>query len=167
MLSSLDLRFRAIMALQAIRSRHSPGSDRYEHAERAIDLVLSKDRTIDDFLVRNVLRDAERVRVRQLQSRQMISASDADSDEQLGLVDSTSPYDFAVAKDMLRRLSSNARQLGSNGLRILDGMLLSETLTETAAAVGLTESRVNQLRRQIRSNAKLLWAIENSSSHRV
>lgn len=165
MLSSLDLRFRAIMALQAIRARHSPGSERYEHAEHAIDLVLNEERTIDNYLIRNVLRDAERVHLRQRQSRQFLSVSDdIEILEHPALIEPDSPHDISVAKELFRHLSSCVVHLGAHGLRTLEGMLLSESLTETANAIGLTTSRVNQLRREIRACAETLSSMRPTFS---
>lgn len=64
-LNNFVRRFDEISPLHPLRSRQPPGPVRYEVLERMIDLALQPQRRSDLYFVRNVLRDATRVILRQ------------------------------------------------------------------------------------------------------
>jgi hypothetical protein len=76
MIHPLDGRFCAYEKLQSIQTKHSPGSPRYEQVEHALDLALNDGRTVDNFLIRNLLRDSQRILNRQAANRCYVDISE-------------------------------------------------------------------------------------------
>lgn len=70
--------FRAIMTLQRLRDQYPFGSRRFDEFDHAIDLALRPRRAIDDFFVRNLIRDGQRVlRRRRAKGRFVLESSAA------------------------------------------------------------------------------------------
>lgn len=157
---SQEARFAAVASLQAIRRRHTPGSPRYEQIEHAIDLALSTERTVDQYLVRNVLRDAKRILSRQAKARIFVRVTDEpdwsdDANHANGysetLIENVTPEHLAEVTDCTKQIVATVSRTSNHAARVMDGMLTGEALNETAAEIGITADRVNQIRRQIRT----------------
>jgi hypothetical protein len=163
MLQALPARFRAIQQLQAVRATHLPGSTRYRQVDYAIDLALSERRAVDDYLVRNLLRDAKRILERQAQSRRYFPALEDFPDEPEAYPDA--PIDDIVLKDFAtpeailqaRQLAEAIVEEGSHSsryaARVMEGLLVGEPLADTASTAGISAERVKQLRAELRRAA--------------
>ena len=65
MFTHRELRFLAIRKLQIKRDKSDSNSLRFEAADYAIDLAMSPNRKVDEYLARNSFRDARRIITRQ------------------------------------------------------------------------------------------------------
>lgn len=161
---SLSARFRAIEELQAIRARHTPGTPRYEDVEHAIDLALHDGRSIDEYVIRNVLRDAERIRTRR-QAKHSTQSLDDDTEDgedsspadSIYLQDHTSPEALAIANDLARALLRSAPGNRKVVERTLAGLIAGETAAETAKACGVGVGYIEKVRMGIKAVARELF----------
>ncbi|MBG1252221.1 hypothetical protein [Burkholderia pseudomallei] len=161
---SLPARFRAIEELQAIRARHTPGTPRYEDVEHAIDLVLHDGRSIDEYLIRNVLRDAERIRTRRQANHPTKSLDDdpeygddnSPAADSIHFHDHTTPEALAIANELAGVLLRSAT--GNRALveHTLAGLFAGETAAETAKACGVSVGYVEKIRMGIKAAAREL-----------
>jgi len=155
MTSSLEARFNAIAKLQAIRERHAPGSRRYEQVEHAIDLALGERRAVDQFLVRNLLRDAQRVIERQVARRTIVELP---QDEEALILDVLVEYEtpesrlqaLQIANEILITVSRSSRHAKC----VLEGLIQDEAMSATATRACISVARVNQLRQSLRDEAR-------------
>lgn len=146
----------ALRVYEGLR-RFEPGSDEYETAEKALALVLNKKRRDDAFLLRNVLRDARRVRVRAAQRHPDF----VPFDEELHTDHGDTPEDELAAGEMLTELAQAVtRDLPSDAIQCLPGLLREETVDESSRALGLPARRVKYLRRLIRAMAATLFEFD-------
>ena len=137
-MSSLnEARFSAIAKLQAVLAKHNPGSRRYRQIEYALDLAFSETRTVDDYFVRNLLRDAQRILDRQDATRTCIDVHDFGGD----------------TTQLVRAIIGEVSRSSRHASRVLEGIFAGETASETSAGAGISAARVNQLRRQLKECA--------------
>jgi len=157
---SMDVRFNAVLILQGMRVRHSPGSRRYEQIEYAIDLALNASRVADEYLVRNVLRDAERILDRFKKNHASVSLNDEVSGQNVDpaqqyeqLVDHASPEHVVMAKFLA---SAILHDVGNSeaAAQVWNGMLNGETVAEIAVASGFSTSYVGKIRMALATSAK-------------
>lgn len=162
MLNDLPARFSAIRQLQAIRTNHLPGSPRYEEVEHAIDLALNERRAVDPYLVRNVLRDARRIIDRKrkawphVQFVDEIPRSNDDgplSQDAVAVMDFTTPEALVTAGQFADAIVAEVASSSQHAARVMEGLLADEPIAITAKASGISEARVNQLRRKLRGAA--------------
>jgi hypothetical protein len=146
----LEARFRAIQQLQVLRAKHHPGSQRYEQIEHAIDLALSERRAVDDFLVRNLLRDARRILDRQAAARIYVQLEDGASPTEELLMESNTPEDILEAIQLAEAIVAHVSRSSVHAARVMEGLLVGESLAETAGDARISRARVNQLRQQLR-----------------
>jgi hypothetical protein len=163
----LSARFDAILKLQSIRDRMDAGSSLYEEADYAIDLALNPGRSVDEFLVRNTLRDARRIlgrrQIREWSHQVPLPAAiddDTDNGEESIGVERTTPEGAAIATQFEQYLMAKARRIHPAGPRCLAGMIRGENSRETALAVNLSSSSVKQVERKIRTAAQNLISVE-------
>ena len=154
----LEARFRAVQKLQAVLPKHHPGSRRYRIVERALDLAFNETRTSGVYLMRNLLRDAERILDRQAKAGLILSLSAEPGDSDLPV-----DLDRFIARDEHRPdLLLEVKQIAQSvvartsihsraAARIFEGMVLGEAVQATADSCGLSAARVNQVRREIRA----------------
>jgi hypothetical protein len=157
---SMDVRFNAVLILQGMRTRHSSGSRRYEQIEYAIDLALNASRVADEYLVRNVLRDAERILDRFKKNHASVSLNDEVSEQDVDpaqqyeqLVDHESPEHVVTAQCLASAILSD---VGSSEAvaQVWDGILNGETVAEIAVASGFSTSYVAKIRMALATSAK-------------
>ena len=159
---SLEVRFRAYSQLQTGLANYPPGSRRYEQTEHALDLALNDGRAVDKFFKRNLLRDSKRTLVRQLSSRRYVVASEdipqqeesQNNSNVVALVDPVTPESLVAASDLARTIVAQVACSSSHAGRVMQGLLMAETLNETSHASGISAVRVNQLRRALRLAAR-------------
>lgn len=158
---AIQARFRAVQQLQSLRSRHSPGSRRYEQIEHALDLALNCRRKVDDYLVRNLLRDARRVLDRQAAGRSYLCIADearsTSTADDVGpsavLTEANTPETLVAAEKLARRIVADVGTASSHAPRVFEGLLSGETHEETARAIGISSARVKQVRASLRAAA--------------
>lgn len=160
-----DVRFRAIHVLQGLLTRHLPGSSRYDEIEHAIDLALSNDRALDQFLIRNVLRDAERIR------RRAIAAHSYESIDAIGdmhaeladayhdLVDYTDPAELVSALEEFRAVVQSLGH-GEIAQQVCTGVISGKTATEISVETGFSMSYVTKTRMALMRAARARFQSE-------
>lgn len=165
---AMDVRFDAVLILQGMRARHLPGSRRYEQIEYAIDLALNATRVADGYLVRNTLRDAERILDRIKKNHPTVSLNDEVSEREdefeserqyEQLIDRESPEHIVTAKCLA---SAILHDVGNSDAttEVWNGMLHGETVPEIAAATGFSTSYVSKIRMVLAASAKTHLASE-------
>lgn len=154
-------RFRAIQKLYTFPENHSPGSQRYDEIEHAIDLALSERRKPGKFFIRNVLRDSKRILNRQRARVKIVSL------DQMGKLDSerfepftppsridySTPLAILEQKDTQLRLVEDAGGNRTITEATLAGLIKGETLKETAQTLDVSTSSIKIARFRLRSAA--------------
>jgi hypothetical protein len=154
-----EARLRAYGQLQGKQKTLSPGSVKYEIVEHALDLALKPRRRTDEFLVRNLLRDSRRILARQAANRRKVQLDDAAVallDTSAALVETSTPESLLRAKQLLHQIRAAVMPFSRHAARVLEGLVIGESLAETAADCGISTVRVNQLRRLVR-DAAMIW----------
>jgi hypothetical protein len=139
-----------------------PGSDDAEIAEHAVSLALGRgDASNPQWLLDDVLRDARRsvLRGRQRHLRAVRAAGDLAMRNQptgasRGLVDTNSPEAIALAGELNDILAAKAATLGPVAQRVLAGLLIGETVEQTAASARVSPATVKRVQRQLRAVAR-------------
>jgi hypothetical protein len=157
----MDVRFNAVLILQGMRARHLPGSRRYEQIEYAIDLALNVTRVADEYLVRNVLRDAERILDRIKKNHPTVSLNDEVAEQEdfepeqqyEQLVDHESPENIATATCLASAILHDVGNSEATA-QVWNGMLHGETVADIAAASGFSTSYVSKIRMALATSAK-------------
>jgi hypothetical protein len=159
-----DTRVGVIRRLQSIIEKVPPGTETYEIADHAIDLALSTNREGRSaaLLFRNVWRNARYILRRRrdlildpLNDDSVIGRQIADG-ELVGAAAPETPEDQLVAVDLAARIRGAAARLDRRGAECFDGLVIGETLVETARSLNITPRRVKRMRAQIRAMAREL-----------
>jgi hypothetical protein len=141
-----------------------PGSETAEVVEHAMTLAMSSGRPskAPDFLFGDALRDARRTIVRSrnrtlrvVRETGRLATQGVRTGATAGFIDSESPEQRVLARELVAILRQHAHDLGGPAPRVLDGLLTDEPELETAAAAGVSRSTVTRLRRAFRSCASL------------
>lgn len=145
-LENLPARFKAIEYLQSIRDQKLPGSRDFDITDKAIDLTLNSGRTIDEYLTRNVLRDARRSYDREARLHHTFSLNNDLNDSNQYLYDEKTqvkdtPEEFAVANSLFKNISFN-----KNEKEVLEGLLRGDSAKETSKNSQISASRIAQIR---------------------
>ena len=69
-------------------------------------------------------------------------------------IDSKTPEAVCIAQEVEAKIRESIAQIGLHMVRCFDGMLMGETITETAKACGISSRSVNRARQEIRAIAK-------------
>lgn len=154
-------RFCAVQKLYTTLEKHSPGTQRYEEIDHAIDLALSERREPDKYFVRNVLRDSSRVLKRQRAKVKIVSFDqmgklDGESYEPFTppqLIDYSTPLTILEQKDTQLRLVEDAGGNRTITEATLAGLIKGETLKETAQTLDVSTSSIKIARFRLRSAA--------------
>ena len=156
--ANLVARFRAVETLQRLRDRHPPGSARFDELDHAIDLALQEGRTVDAFLVRNVIRDAERILRRRRRRQRLILESDyrAGIDADAGvtsladlLSDPCTPEAEAIALELAEQ-ALIGRDKEQRDERVLACLFEGRTTRETAQMAKISPAYASKLSRQLK-----------------
>lgn len=155
-ISCLNVRWDVIQSLHSITRSTDLGTDRHDEADLAIVLALSPNRAVDSalFLRRNVLRDARRIRRRQIAKMIVVSALvDEVEGAEAFFERSQPPVPSAEATISAAELESQIRRESArmpHGEVCFDAMLAGESPGETAARLGIPRHRVEYVRTKIR-----------------
>jgi hypothetical protein len=164
-----DTRTSVIEALLAAADRFSPGQAAFEDADLAITLALSPRRsaTTAAFLMRNVKRDARRIRKRrprvipfsslERDGANSDNAEDKSLEGNLPPSNCPRPDDEVAAADMQRFIRDHVAPL-PYGAACFDAMLERESPDDTADRLGMPVHRVHRTRADIRRYARPLLA---------
>lgn len=140
----------------------APGSEGAEITEHAVSLALSNERPQKqaELLLGDVLRDSRRTVVRSRARRlRLVSdlgrlASDGIATGGLsGFADYDTPERRVLAREFIALLRARADEIGGATPRVLAGLLINETESETARAAGTSRSTVTRARRTLRAYA--------------
>ena len=147
MLSDLPARLRAIAELQRRRSRFIAGSWSFDTLDQAIDLALEPRRVVDQYLVRNVIRDSRRVRVRRRYRQREILAADLVRPDQSDLDDvetDVAAVEYSTPDAELLMLDIAAQAVRDvdcgQGEYLLDALIEGRTVREIACALSISPS---------------------------
>ena len=171
MSSVSDVPFRVAEILYGRVASLPPGSEEAETAEYAILYALSDRRTPlnEPFFLHDVLRDARksvfRDRRRQVEVVQKLGRALSPSIRSgrvgilasggtisgFGLVVTSSPEDEYLAQELEQEIRARAACWGPVAERCLDGMLVGETVRETADALDVSPRTVDRTRERIRA----------------
>lgn len=162
--STLSARFRAIRELQVRRDKHPYGSKRFDELDHAIDLALNARRNVDGFLVRNALRDAERIVRRQRRHGRVVLHADLPVDEDNkvsftladALTDIDSPEEVLSASNLLLHAAEFGEGADSATPVILASLIEGRTTRETAAALNISRAHAFTLSNRTRSTVRAL-----------
>lgn len=154
-----DIQWDVIQSLQSLCNVHSPGSKQFEECDKAISLALSPDRMVNQYLERNVRRDARRSLERT--SRDICFSDFCSTSRESGFSGDSgysiisvptreaSPEEYLIAKELLGVVYSAISQI-KHGKECLNGLLSGETVKETASRIGITRHKVEYAKRNIR-----------------
>ena len=170
MKTHLPGRFDAIQKLHSRLSSYEPGTIEHEVSEHAIDLALNERREFTPYFYYDVIKDSKRILQRQQLRVQLVSLNglscyeneDGDSCDD-GLVPEAL-WDYVTPELLLqcRELTEQIiRAVGGNAstvTKVLEGMVLGESLAESASSIGVSVVYVNKLRSKIRSSASKIVA---------
>lgn len=160
--SHMDERYCAIQQLQNIRSKHRPGSPRYERADYAISLALNGGREVNQYIVRNLLRDAERILTRSQKSRQYIYLDDSSSSGDETFIEDGPSRDvedefnlgqLVEAKELAFKLLKKLSRKNAYATRVFEGLINGESLQETSSAANISTAYVQRIKTLIRHEA--------------
>jgi hypothetical protein len=150
---ALSARFRAIQTLQRLRDRYPFGSRRFDEFDHAIDLALCPRRAIDDFFLRNLIRDGQRVlRRRRSKGRLVLESNtvpEVPSRPELDLPDPVTP------ENELEALQRAEQALGADldedrAERVLTHLVDGSSVREVASDMGVSSGYASILCRRIR-----------------
>jgi hypothetical protein len=156
--ANLEARFRAVKTLQGFRDRHPPGSARFDEIDHAIDLALQPRRAVGPFLVRNTLRDAQRIMRRRRQRQRLTLESDYNvaSDSPIPLVDllidPASPEDEAIAAEVPVQVAiiCNSKVDCTRTVLLLESLIDGCTTREMAKLVAISPAHAAKLSRRLK-----------------
>ena len=170
MKTHLPGRFDAIQKLHSRLLSYEPGTIEHETSEHAIDLALNERREFTPYFYYDVIKDSRRILLRQQLRVQLVSLNDLSSYENEdgdccdnGFVPEAL-WDHATPELLLQCLELTdqiIRAVGGNAAtvtKVLEGMVLGESLAESARSIGVSIVYVNKLRSQIRSSASSVVA---------
>jgi hypothetical protein len=154
--------FEVALECQAMARRAPSGSESEEAAEHAVTLALGEGRTEDDpaRLRRDVIRNA-RHSLRRGRARRLRVVAECGRLAQRGVatgmsrgfVETSTPEDQAIAREMLDCLQREARRCGAHGRSVLAGLLAGETVGGIATSAGVSTATVDRTIRRLRNSA--------------
>jgi DNA-binding NarL/FixJ family response regulator len=147
MLSDLPARLRAVAELQRRRDRFIAGTWSFDTLDQAIDLALEPRRVVDQYLVRNVIRDSRRVRVRRRYRQREILATDlvgADQSASSDLETDIADVEYSTPDAELQMLDIGAQAVcdvgHSRAEYLLDALVEGRTVREIARMLSISPS---------------------------
>lgn len=135
------------------QSLRNPGSREAEITEHAIDLVLNRKEPLpkQEYLFYNALKNAEFSRRRSYQ-RQYNFLRQISRQIKNNFHNQT-PESYYVYEEIYSTIIKRIDAMNPIWIRCLEGMLIKESIAETAIACGISHRSVNRARKQIRKIA--------------
>jgi len=154
------LRFAAVERLQDKMANLSPGSRRFELYDKACELALSPNRQVDDYLIRNVLRDARRIISRKFKPP-IISLNEplpVGIDNAIlngGYVCYNNGATTLEWAGLLNTVTYICEFVHKNAVEVLVCMIDGYDISDTAERTRLSESLVKKIRTNLKKEIKL------------
>lgn len=151
--SSSDARWVVASQLYLRLQKLTPGTKEAEITEHALSLALNPKRKPKNatFFFHEVLRNArysiQRTQTRRSALFEQLATHPAPATDN---IDYKTPEAICIAWEIEAKLREAAAQNSPHTVRCLDGMLAGESVSETAAACGLSRRSVNRARQKIR-----------------
>lgn len=150
-LPSSDVRWDVLQDLYSRLQKLTPGTKEAEIAEHAISLALNPRRQSKDatFFLYDVLDNAKHSILRtQTRRNALLKKFTAYSAHVVHNYET--PEAICIAQEIEAKIREAAGKLGPNIVRCLDGMLVGESVSQTAAACGISRRSVDRARQKIR-----------------
>ena len=135
------------------QNQRNPGSREAEITEHAIDLVLNRKEPSpkQEYLFYNALKNAEFSKRRSYQ-RQYNFLRQISKQTKNNFHNQT-PESYYVCEEIYSTITKRINAINPSWIRCLEGMLIKESISETAIACGISHRSVNRARKHIRKIA--------------
>lgn len=157
-----EKRFSAILALQNKQKQQKQGSYLFDINDKAIELALNPKRQINQYLIRNLKRDAKRILKRQKDTApefiDSFSTSILQPLENL-VIEPATPYGQLVLRQYEVQVHSMCEDLHPYALYIFNDLEDNIPIKDTAKKLGLSQSLVKKVRAQLKN--KIATIINN------
>lgn len=160
-----DVRWDVIKSLQSTRDRFPNGSQTFDQYDKAISLALSPDRMANQYLGRNVKRDAKRILRRTEQAIPFSTVAkkgdgynllDRYNGRRISTITKVAgPLENLIAQDLLEAILDRTSFI-EHGRDCLEGLLSGKTINQIAHKIGISRHKVEYAISKIRSTTKEL-----------
>ncbi|MDZ7966592.1 MAG: hypothetical protein RM368_16705 [Nostoc sp. DedSLP03] len=151
-LSSCDVRWDVLKVLYSRLQRLTPGTKEAEITEHALSLALNykrQSKNVKFFLYKDVLNNAK-YSILRTQARRSALYQKLTAYSVYGVGNYETPEAICIAYELEFSIRKAVKQLDPKILRCLDGMLVDESIAETAVACGISRRSVERARHKIR-----------------
>lgn len=159
-LPSSDVRWDVLKVLYSRLQKLTPGTKEAEIAEHALSLALNSRRQfkhITLFVCKDVLDNAKysilRTQTRHSALVKKLAAYSVRKEDNC-----ETPEAFCIAQEIEAKIREAAAKLGPNMVCCLDGMLVGESISQTAAACGISRRSVDRARQKIREISRPIFS---------
>lgn len=159
--AKLSERFTAILTLQKKQKQYESSNYWFDIYEKATDLALNPKRKVDEFFMRNLIRDAKRILSRQKKNSIFKEISTEDSDtgtipfENL-LVEKISPEHQLIYSNYIEQIKETCPAIHEYAVTVFEGMMEGKSSVVIAKEIGVSESLVKKIRLKVRSIAEAI-----------
>ncbi len=157
--AKLTERFTAIITLQKKQKQYESSSYWFNIYEKATDLALNPKRKVDEFFMRNLIRDAKRILSRQKKNSIFKEISTEDSEtipfENL-LVEKISPEHQLIYSNYIEQIKETCPAIHEHAVTVFEGMIEGKSSVIIAEEIGVSESLVKKIRLKVRSIAEAI-----------
>jgi hypothetical protein len=161
--AKLTERFTAIITLQKKQKQYESSSYWFNIYEKATDLALNPKRKVDEFFMRNLIRDAKRILSRQKKNSIFKEISTEDSDSDTGtivfedfLVNEISPEHQLIYSNYIEQIKETCPAIHEYAVTVFEGMMEGKSSVVIAKEIGVSESLVKKIRLKVRSIAEAI-----------
>jgi hypothetical protein len=151
---SQDIRWDVVEKLYSRLQRLTPGTQEAEAIDHAITLALNPERQAQNvsFLVYDVLRNARYSRRRtQKRCGELSKKLNVYATQTAAHLNCKTPEAICIAQEIEVKIRETLAQRDSHIMRCFEGMLLGESISETATACGISRRSVDRARQKIRT----------------
>jgi DNA-directed RNA polymerase specialized sigma24 family protein len=151
---SQDIRWDVVGKLYSRLQRLTPGTQEAEAIDHAITLALNPERQAQNvsFLVYDVLRNARYSRRRtQKRCGELSKKLNVYATQTAAHLNCKTPEAICIAQEIEVKIRETLAQRDSHIMRCFEGMLLGESISETATACGISRRSVDRARQKIRT----------------
>ncbi len=149
-----DIRWDVVGKLYSRLQRLTPGTQEAEAVDHAITLALNPERQAQNvsFLVYDVLRNARYSKQRAQKRRsELFKKLNAYTRQTAAHINNETPEAVCIAQEIEVKIREILAQGDSYMIRCFDGMLVGESISETATACGISRRSVDRARHKIRT----------------
>jgi hypothetical protein len=149
-----DIQWDVVGKLYSRLQRLTPGTQEAEAIDHAITLALNPERQAQNvsFLVYDVLRNARYSRQRtQKRCGDLSKKLNAYATQTAAHINCKTPEAICIAQEIEAEIRQTLAQGDSHMMRCFEGMLVGESISETATACGISRRSVDRARQKIRA----------------